>query len=301
MKAGGKPPLSRALRDLAAEDEADFLADPRWDRLADGTASAADLAALAVEAEGDPAREEALALFTPLGSDAKERYLAAIAAVSSAGEAAAPDAAPAPAPAPDAAPAPAPAPDAAPAPAPAPDAPAPAPDVPTNVRALSLAAPRRPRRAFVGMIAGGLALAAAVSLVVLRRPAPGELPAYALSWSGGEGSVRGEPPAETPALRRGTPFVIALRPASPAGAVEVRAFLVQGARVTPLDVEARVSPDGAVRLTGRIGDGVALTPGDAEIAVVIARPEAAEKGAAALAPAPGRQVQRRRVRLVEGP
>src|SRR5690348_16491859 len=107
--------------------------------------------------------------------------------------------------------------------------------------------PRWHRRAY--MTAGAVALAAAVALLLLRRP-PGPLPPFTASFEGGA-SLHAAPPASAMAdpssvvsLGPGARVAVTLRPAKPVGAdVVVRPFVAakgavlawEGARVTPKD------------------------------------------------------------------
>lgn len=107
------------------------------------------------------------------------------------------------------------------------------------------------RRAFVA--AAGLALAASVALAVRLRP-PTPLPAYAISFEGGD-AVRAVPSAQPAAapralhLRPGARARILLIPAAATGGdVEVRAFVVLGGEAAPWDAGARITKEGAVEI-----------------------------------------------------
>jgi hypothetical protein len=330
MKPRPSDELLRALRDLEHEEANDALADARWDRVAAGTASAEDLAALdeAAVDDDDGLVRQARALFEPLGTDAKERYAAAIEAELARPQGAAP-ATPGPAtpvsPATPASPATratratpvSPASPASPASPVSPGSPRPgSPGSPGSPRPVSPGSPGGPgsprpvspgatviplgrrRGPWLALASTAVAMAAAVALLVLRAPPGDGLPPYALTFTGGEALQRGEPAAELPRIQRGSRFVMTLRPATPtAGPLEGRAFLVQGGQQTPLEVSARVSPDGAVRLTGTVGAFPGA--GDAEIVAVVGHPAALVGDP--LAEGAGRRVLRQPVRLVEGP
>jgi hypothetical protein len=68
-----RDPMLEALGALAREEREDVLADPRWEKLAAGTATEADLAALHALAERSPEAAEALVVFAPLGADGERR------------------------------------------------------------------------------------------------------------------------------------------------------------------------------------------------------------------------------------
>lgn len=278
MKAQTSEELIRSLRELEGEEQEDALTDARWERLAAGTASDEDRAALERLAHEDPLAREALALFAPLGEDAQRRYAGAIEAelAASREQAKAPAAGPIPEPARE------------------------------HTREHTTVVPLRARpprgASFRRLAAAGtaLAMAAAVALMLTRPHAPGAtLPAYALALSGGEAIDRGEPDATLPVLRRGSRLTLTLRPATPVrGPVEARAFLVQAGRTVALDAALQLSADGAVRLVARVAE---VSPGDAEIVAVIARPGALGPGVEALAPGEGRQVIRQKARAEGAP
>lgn len=256
--------IARALREHAREEDA-TAADPRWDALARGDASAEDIAALERMAADDPAAGEALALFRPVGDAAQSRYADAIIAELGRGAEAAPAVKAAP----------------------------PRIEPPVKRRAIRWVAPA----------AAGLAMAAAIALFVGQRSPGGALPSYAVTFSGGEATSRSEPVAPVPELAAGSRFTIALRPAtSVAGSIGARVFLVQGDTLEPVEAEVKVSADGAVRLSVRLGDAIDARAGGAEIVAVVARPEAlppATARARDLVEGGDRRVIRQPVRIVE--
>ncbi|MFT3768588.1 MAG: hypothetical protein QM820_24340 [Minicystis sp.] len=271
--------IAGAVRAFAREREAEMLADPRWDALARGEASPDEIAALERMAEADPRAREALALFRPLGEEAQDRYVAAIlGGKGSRGGAAIPGSGA------------------------ATDGGA-ANDGGSASRSLDPSSKRRLLRWLVP-VSTAVAVAAAVALMVIRKPDAGlALPGYELTFAGGEATSRGEPAAAIPVVEPGSRFTLTLRPATAvAGPIGARVFLVQGEAAEAIDAEVKVSADGAVRVVGRLGGAIHARPGDAEIVAVVARPEALPSGpidARALAGGDDdrHRVIRRRVRI----
>jgi hypothetical protein len=218
----------------AASREAGEIADPRWDRLAEGTLTpdeARELAAIAEQSEFGRTAQQA---FTPLDEGFRERMTDALIAdiqrEAPAGEASA------------AAPGAAPAPSAAPAPVVAlrPDA-----------RQPGIS---RTRLAWMG----ALAAAAALALFLGRGEAPGEdgaLPQYGLTVIGGEKPTRSAPsPAEEGplVLGPGSRLELVLRPATPVrGEVHAGTYLQRpGGAPVAWSPPVALSEGGAVRIAG---------------------------------------------------
>lgn len=269
MKSEERPALA-ALREVARQEAEDALADPRWDALAAGTASAEELAALEALAAAEPAAADAPQLFAPLGDAEKDRFLEAIRGTL----AAAPLATEAPAPSSHRAP----------------------------VLPLARAKPSRGGR--LGYFAAALALAAGLGLVVLRSGGPTGpgLPGYSLELSG-EQLVRGDS-APLAGLRPGGGVVLSLRPdLALSGDVTARVFVVLGGVALPVDGRAEVSGDGAVRFEGTLPG--ALTPGAAELVVLVGRSAAvlsvSPARVASEADGPELRVVRRAVALGDAP
>ncbi|MBX3186180.1 MAG: hypothetical protein KF819_04160 [Labilithrix sp.] len=124
----------------------------------------------------------------------------------------------------------------------------------------------------IGSVAGGLALAAALLVVVTRLSGPAPLPEYALR-STGAATIRG--PAAAPvngcivqSNDRGEFELVASTERPVAPPVVARAFLVKGDDLVPWpDVET--SPHGSVRVTG----AQSALAGASELRVVVARSE----------------------------
>lgn len=249
MKDDDRPTLD-ALREAARLEGADPLADPRWDALAEGTASDDDVRALEALAVADPELADAPSAFAPLSEGERARFADAILATLASDAARAAEAPP-----------------------------------PSSRRAavipLPVAHPPRAGRLLYAVAA--LAVAAGVGLVVLRGGSPGPaLPAYAMEVSGDQG-VRGEPGTAL-ALGPGARVLLSLRPegAIP-GDLTARAYVVQGGVALPLDGAAEVSDEGAVRVAARLPAGLAL--GAAELVVLVGRPAAVNAIAPARVPA----------------
>lgn len=130
--------------------------------------------------------------------------------------------------------------------------------------------PFRPRR-WVAVVP---ALAAAAAVLFFAWPgrqlAP--VPEYQLALSG-EQALRGEPSAEAvPRLGPGSQLSLVLRPARAVeGAIQVRAFLVQGGKAQPWNPPMEVSSEGAVRIAGLVETLLPVAPGEWTIAVAVGR------------------------------
>jgi hypothetical protein len=145
----------------------------------------------------------------------------------------------------------------------------------------------RSRRALFArgaIVASGLALAAAVAVVV-RPSRSGELPAYELIASGGARDVRGAVTATAGGplrLRDADRFEVVLRPATDApGPLAARAFLVRGASIIPFAGAVDVAANGAIRFAGSARDFPGVTAGAAELVIAVGRADAIAAGDAA--------------------
>lgn len=231
--------IARALRAHARkEEEAEKLDEARWQALLRGEASAEEIAAIERLAEVDPGAREDLALFEPVSGEARRRYVDAITAELGR------------------------------------DAATTAPEAP---RRLDSSAKRRAARWFAP-VSIAAAMAAAIALAVVARPhggSGGELPAYALTFTGGEATSRGAPTAGLPVLDAGSRFTLALRPETAvSGPLGVTVLLVQGESAEVVEGEIKIAAGGAVHVAARLGAEIHARPGEAEIVAVIARPEA---------------------------
>ena len=268
--------LARALGAFVREEGGRIIDDPCWDALARGEATPEQVAELTRLAEEDATAREALALFQPVGDEAKERYAAAI--VAELGGAASAELGGSNLGG-------------------------------SNLGGSNLGAPQRrdpaPKRRVLRWIApasAALALAAGIALFVSRQPPEPSLPGYAIALTGGVATSRSLPAAEGAVLAPGARFTVVLSPATAAaGAVAARVFLVQGDLVEVVEADAKVSPDGAVRLLATLSAESHAEPGTAEIVAVVARPEAlpAVAEVRTLADGEGRRVARRAVRIAE--
>jgi hypothetical protein len=126
--------------------------------------------------------------------------------------------------------------------------------------AANLYAPRAVRWRRVAFIAGPLAAAAAIALVVSLRPSPAgalaDIPEYSLTLSGGDRATRSATPDQggPVELHRNSRIEVVLRPAiSVKHPVAVRAYLVQGKSGRLWNVPMDRSADGAVRISGEVG------------------------------------------------
>lgn len=130
------------------------------------------------------------------------------------------------------------------------------------------ASSRARRRWGLYAAAGGVALAAAVALLVLR-PATSTLPVYTVEAQGGVQAVRGAE-TESAVYTPGTRYVVVLRPAEPV-AHPVHASLQLHGPDGPVPWAPRVAvaPEGGVLIEGTLSGPLALDPGvyTAEITV----------------------------------
>jgi hypothetical protein len=247
-------------RQAKQENEAEGARrDERWDRLAAGTLSAEEEAALRALAATSPAEREAYEAFRPLGADFQARVVGALADEIQR------------------------------------TAPAVEPQEPRS-RLLPF---RHVTPRFAGWLAAAAAVAATGLLLVVRGPAAmPPLPLYGAELSGGIRTLRGAPgPAAGPQLfAPGSRLSLVVRPERPvAGEVEARSFLARGAEIVPLQLAPQapqappatrldISAAGVVRLQGTIGEEIRLPPGPSTVWIVVGRrgkiPAAGELAAA---------------------
>lgn len=270
-----KDELLTALARAAEKDEIEE--DPRWAALVEGRSSEADRRALEELAALDARNEEALALLTPLGEEAKARMAERIL-----GEMAR-----------------------------APQAPAP-PAAEAEVIALK---PKRKWVPVAAALA--LAAAVALFVTLRRESPPeialaDPIPSYEVALVGGERDDRAVPaPADAQApivLGPGSSLEIVLRPATPyRKPIAVRGFLIQNGRAQLWNIAPAISADGAVRIAGaREALFANVASGSYEIAIAIGPPDAlpdAEAVARGGAGDKGARLQRlaRTIVLVEPP
>lgn len=242
-----RPKLLDAIRDAARAEESDALSDPRWDALARGELSAEERAELEALAEGDPSLAGAPEAFAPLDEVTRQRFFQAAkhGARSGAGARAGAD-------------------EGAPG------------KVSGSETSGARPAPRSlGRRLFLGTSASAVVAVAAGATLWWRfgRRRGEVLPLYELSVAGGARAVRDDAPGEVK-LAPGSRVVLSLRPQrSVKGAVEARAFLVQGsARVALEGGMLQQSADGSLKLIARVPSDVAFAPGKLDVVVALGRP-----------------------------
>lgn len=226
----------------AREERDDPWADPRWERLADGTISAADRAALEALASKPGPYADAMAAFAPLSATFKARVADELVAGSRPLRAV----------------------ESAPAPTP----------LPPRADRRTATSSKRSWRAAGAAVA---TLAAAAAFAVAWLPTTAELPplpGYALDLSDGAQGVRGDSAVvKLPEFFPTTTFELIARPASPTeGAVAAVGVLVgNGVRVRWTPPFER-SADGALRVRGPAGDVLPVGPGDWALTLVVGRP-----------------------------
>jgi hypothetical protein len=235
-------PLLRELGRLAQEEKEaeDARRDERWDRLAAGTLSAEEDAALRALAATSPAAREAYEAFRPLGADFQGRMAEALAS----------------------------------------ELRRPAPEVEHREARSRLLPFRPRTWRFAGSLAAAAVAALGLLLVVRGPATMPPLPHYGAQLSGGIQTLRGGPgPATGPQLfAPGSRLSLVVRPEHPvAGEVEARALLARGAEIVPwlqtpqappappLDISAH----GVVRLQGTIGEDIRLRPGPSRVWIVV--------------------------------
>jgi hypothetical protein len=132
------------------------------------------------------------------------------------------------------------------------------------------------RRLTVAMSA--LALAASLAFVLRTKSAEPPLPAYELSFVGGEQIWRGDPPSDPAAphrFARGEHVRLFARPSTEVdGPVEARIFLRRGQDVRAWPTSIDVSSAGAVRVVASPESLPAGTEGDWDVIVAVGRPDA---------------------------
>jgi hypothetical protein len=230
---------TRALRELMREEDGPFDGDPRWEALALGKLSAGEAEALRAESAGRAEAEAALQAFSPF-DEAEIDRLSAGAHAALAPTAAAASAAGA-------------ADDAAEPRAPLPSrASLPDPVVPAPVALPAGPVARQRKRG--GWAAGALAaIALAAGVALFLRAPPAGVPAYELTVAGGDKTMRATSGDSDEVLRLapGSSLDVVARPSrTVTGAVEARAFVLQGDRLHPLLTPLQRSADGAFRLQG---------------------------------------------------
>jgi len=237
-------PLLHELGRLAQEEKEaeDARRDERWDRLAAGTLSAEEDAALRALAATSPAAREAYEAFQPLGADFQARVVDAIASELRRPAAAA---------------------------------------EPREPRSRLLPFRPRTWR-FAGSLAAAALAALGLLLVVRGPGTMPPLPLYSAQLSGGIQTLRGASgPAAGPQLfAPGSRLSLVVRPEHPVvGEVEARALLARGAENVPCQPAAPAPPaprldisaGGVVRLQGTIGEDIRLPPGRERVWIVVGR------------------------------
>jgi hypothetical protein len=240
-------PLLRELGRLAQEEKEaeDARRDERWDRLAAGTLSAEEDAALGALAAASPAAREALEAFRPLGAEFQARVVSALEG----------------------------------------ELRRPAPGVGPREPRSRLLPFRPASWQFAGWLAAAAAAASVLVLVVRGPATMPPLPLYSAQLSGGIQTFRGESgPATGPQLfAPGSPLKLVVTPEQTvAGEVEARALLARGAKgvsclqappapPAPPAPRLDISADGAVLLEGTIGEDIRLPPGPWRMWIVVGR------------------------------
>jgi hypothetical protein len=229
-------PLLRELGRLAQEEKEaeDARRDERWDRLAAGTLSAEEDAALRALAATSPAAREAYEAFRPLGADFQARVVGALESELRRAAAAA---------------------------------------EPREARSRLLPF-RPATWRLAGWLGAAAVAASGLFLVVRGPAAPPPLPLYSAKLSGGIQTLRGaSSPAAGPQLfAPGSRLKLVVSPEYPvAGEVEARALLARGAEIVPWPLAPRpdISVQGAVLLQGTIGEDIRLPPGPSRVWIVV--------------------------------
>lgn len=240
----------------AARAERDDDPGEQWDALAEGTLDAETVAELEALAAEDPDLGEALAAFTPLGDEAKDRFTGAILA------------------------------ELAPAPAATSEPAAPAEAKTGGAKIIPF-----PRRAATWLVP--LAAAAAVAVLLLRPTTAPPFTAYQLDATAGERALRGSEPAtaELPRYRDGSGLEIILRPQTRLdGTATVRAFLARGEAIDPWPAPVESAEGGAFRVSGVAGQLLPNVRGEIELLFAVGpaerRPATVEQVREALSEAP---------------
>lgn len=230
--------LLEAVARVARDRGEDPLADPRWERLAAGTASTDDRAALEAMVAGGEVPEGAMDAFAPLSAEARDRFAAAaLDALKPAAQA----------------------------------TPAPVIDLAARRR-------QRVRWLGVGATALAAAAALVLVLKPPDGPGPvpgPHMPAYEVVFSGGDRILRSEDGVAV--LRAGSRFELVLRPATAVSGdpPAASAFLVRDGERSPWDVRIQASAQGSFRITGTVGEELPAQPQELGIEVVLT-PEAGD-------------------------
>jgi hypothetical protein len=229
-------PLLRELGRLAQEEKEaeDARRDERWDRLAAGTLSAEEDAALRALAAMSPAAREAYEAFRPLGAEFQARVVEKLAGELRRGEREV-----------------------------GPPEPRPRllPFRPASWR-------------FAGWLGAAAVAASGLLLVVRGPASMPPLPLYSAELRGEIRTQRGAPgPAAGPRqFGPGSRLSLVVSPDRfVAGEVEARALLERGAEIVPWQQAPRldISAQGAVLLRGTIGEEIRLRPGPSRVWIVV--------------------------------
>jgi hypothetical protein len=237
-------PLLRELGRLAQEEKEaeDARRDERWDRLAAGTLSAEEDAALRALAATSLAAREAYEAFRPLGADFQARVVEKLAGELRRGE---------------------------------PEAWPPEP----RSRLLPF---RPASWGFAGWLGAAAVAASGLLLVVRGPATMPPLPLYSAELKGEIRTQRGAPgPAAGPQqFGPGSRLSLVVRPEHPVvGEVEARALLARSAENVPCRPAAPAAPaprldisaGGVVQLQGTIGEDIRLPPGRGRVWIVVGR------------------------------
>ncbi len=217
--------------------------DPRWDELAAGSLSTAEVEALRTDSKrrlGANRTAELFDLFNPLGTEFQQRVRESIreqsrfaASATQRGERQEPTTATPP------------------------------------------ATPRLGWRRASGWLAAAAVVLVAGTLLLRERTSPTPLVEYTPTLAGAVVEQRGpaDPGIATPyRFVTGNRFALTLRPAtSVAKPVEVRTFLTHRGALRPWPVAAQVAASGAVSIAGRVPDEIPLPTGRSQLWVVVAR------------------------------
>jgi len=231
-------PLLRELGRLAKEENEaeEARRDERWDRLAAGTLSAGEDAALRALAATSLAVREAYEAFRPLGADFQARVVDVLESELRRGE----------------------------------------PEVEPREPRSRLLRFRPRTWWFAGSLAAAAVAASGLLLVVRGPATMPPLPLYSAELSGRIQTLRGGPgPATGPQpFAPGSRLSLVVQPErAVAGEVEARALLGRGAEIVPWQPAPRldISAQGAVRLEGTIGEDIRLPPGPERVWIVVGR------------------------------
>lgn len=236
-------PLLRELGRLAQEEKEaeDARRDERWDRLAAGTLSVEEAAALDALAATSPAAREAYEAFRPLGADFQARVVGALES----------------------------------------ELRRPAPEVEHREQRSRLLPFRPVSWQFAGWLTAAAAAASVLVLVVRSPATLPPLPLYSAELSGGIQTQRGgaSGPAAGPQLfGPGSTLKFVVSPEhAVAGEVEARTLVARNAENVPCQPAPPAPPEprldistlGAVRLEGTIGENIRLPSGPLRVWIVV--------------------------------